>query len=122
MLFSPQNGLYTLAFCFCIDSLAMSLYFLTLSSMKKQDLIKAIATAAGLSQDAAAKSLKAFIDVVTKALKKGDTVGITGFGTFRVAHRKARMGVNPQNPKQKIKIAASKSPSFKSGKTFKESI
>ena len=89
----------------------MSLYFLTHFSMKKQDLIKA-----------AAKSLKAFIDVVTNALKKGDTVGITGFGTFRVAHRKARMGVNPQNPKQKIKIAASKSPSFKSGKTFKESI
>ena len=115
-------GLLALAFCFCIDSLPLSLYFLTLSYMKKQDLIKAIATAAGLSQDAAAKSLKAFIDVVTKALKKGDTVGITGFGTFRVAHRKARMGVNPQNPKQKIKIAASKSPSFKSGKTFKESI
>ncbi len=98
------------------------MYFLTLSTMKKQDLIKAMATAAGLSQDAAAKALKAFIDVTTKALKKGDTVGITGFGTFRVAHRKARMGVNPQNPTQKIKIAASKSPSFKSGKTFKESI
>ncbi len=122
MPFSPQNTLLALAFCFRIHSLALSLYFLTLSSMKKQDLIKAIATAAGLSQDAAAKSLKAFIDVVTKALKKGDTVGITGFGTFRVANRKARMGVNPQNPKQKIKIAASKSPSFKAGKTFKESI
>ena len=78
-------------------SLALSLYFLTNFSMKKQDLIKAMATAAGLSQDAAAKALKSFIDVITKTLKKGDTVGITGFGTFRVAHRKARMGVNPQS-------------------------
>ncbi len=90
--------------------------------MKKQDLIKAMATSAGLSQDAAAKALKAFIDVTTKALKKGDTVGITGFGTFRVAHRKARTGVNPQKPTVKIKIPASKSPSFKAGKTFKDSI
>ena len=89
--------------------------------MKKQDLIKAIATAAGLSQDAAAKALNAFIDVVTKELKKGGTVGITGFGTFKVAHRKARTGVNPQTG-AKIKIAASKSPSFKAGKTFKDAV
>ena len=105
-----------------MNTLHLSLYFLTHFYMKKQDLIKAMATAAGLSQDAAAKALKSFIDVTTKALKKGDTVGITGFGTFRVAHRKARMGVNPQKPTLKIKIAASKSPAFKAGKTFKESI
>lgn len=89
--------------------------------MKKQDLIKAIATAAGLSQDAAAKALNAFIDVVTAELKSGGSVGITGFGTFKVADRKARTGVNPQTG-EKIQIAASKSPSFKAGKTFKDSI
>jgi DNA-binding protein HU-beta len=111
-----------LAFSFEFNSLLVSRYLLTLFFMKKQDLIKAMATTAGLSQDAAAKALKAFIDVTTKALKKGDTVGITGFGTFRVSHRKARMGVNPQKPTVKIKIAASKSPSFKAGKTFKDSI
>ena len=62
-----------LAFSFEFNSLPTSRYLLTLFFMKKQDLIKTMATTAGLSQDAAAKALKAFIDVTTKALKKGDT-------------------------------------------------
>jgi DNA-binding protein HU-beta len=64
--------------------------------MKKQDFIKAVATAAGLSQDAVAKSLGSMIDVITAELKKGGEVNITGFGNFKVSERAARNGVNPR--------------------------
>ncbi|MDD2487828.1 MAG: HU family DNA-binding protein [Candidatus Gracilibacteria bacterium] len=89
--------------------------------MKKQDLIKAVATKASLSQDAAAKVLNAIIDVVTAELKKGGEVVVTGFGAFKVSNRAARQGVNPRTG-AKIKIPAMKSPVFRSGKTFKEAI
>jgi len=89
--------------------------------MKKQDFIKAVSTAAGLSQDAAGKTLNSMISVITKELKKGGEVNITGFGAFKVSHRAKRNGVNPKT-KAKIVIPAMKSPVFRSGKTFKESI
>ena len=89
--------------------------------MKKQDLIKAIATEANLSIDASGKALNAFIDVVAASLKKGEEVNITGFGAFRISERAARNGVNPKTG-EKIKIAATKSPAFRSGKGLKEQI
>lgn len=89
--------------------------------MKKQDFIKAVATAAGVSQDAASKVLAAQIDVITAQLKKGGEVNITGFGAFKVAERAARNGVNPRT-RQAIKIPAMKSPVFRAGKTFKEAV
>ena len=89
--------------------------------MKKQDLIKAIATKASLSQDATAKVLNSMIATIAAELKKGGEVNITGFGAFKVSNRAARQGVNPRTG-AKIKIPAMKSPVFRSGKTFKESI
>ncbi|EKE27024.1 MAG: hypothetical protein ACD_4C00086G0015 [uncultured bacterium (gcode 4)] len=89
--------------------------------MKKQDLIKAIATKASLSQDAAGKVLNALIDVVTAELKKDGEVVVTGFGAFKISHRAARQWVNPRTG-AKIKIPAMKSPVFRAGKTFKEAI
>lgn len=89
--------------------------------MKKQELIKAIATKAGLSQDAAGKALNALIDVVTASLKKGQEVNVTGFGAFKVSSRAARNGVNPRT-RAKIKIPAMKSPVFRAGKTLKEAV
>lgn len=89
--------------------------------MKKQDFIKAVATKAGLSQDAVSKALASMIDVVSAELKAGNEVNITGFGTFRVSERARRNGVNPRT-KEKIKIAATKTPVFRAGKTFKEEI
>jgi nucleoid DNA-binding protein len=61
------------------------------------------------------------IATVTAELKKGWEVNITGFGAFKVSNRAARQGVNPRTG-AKIKIPAMKSPVFRSGKTFKESI
>jgi DNA-binding protein HU-beta len=89
--------------------------------MKKQDFIKAVATAAGMSQDAVAKVLGAQIDIITAQLKKGEEVNITGFGAFKVAKRAARNGVNPRT-RESIKIPGMKSPVFRAGKTLKESV
>ncbi len=90
--------------------------------MSKGDLVTAIANRAGLTKKDAAAALQAFIDTITGELTNGEKVTITGFGTFKVSHRKARTGVNPQNPSQKIKIKASNVPSFKAGKNLKEAI
>lgn len=91
-------------------------------SMSKQDLIAIIADAAGITKRAAASALDALTSTVMKELKRGNTVTITGFGTFRVSKRQARTGVNPRNPGQKISIPAMKVPSFKAGKTLKDSV
>lgn len=96
-------------------------YSLSFHAMKKQEFIKAVATKAGLSQDAVAKALSAFIDVTTAQLKKGDEVNITGFGAFKVSQRAKRNGVNPKT-RQKITIPAMKSPVFRAGKTLKEAV
>lgn len=90
--------------------------------MTKQDLIASIASAAGVTKKVAALSLDAITDSVTKELKKGKNVTITGFGTFRVSKRAARSGVNPRNPTQRIKIPAMNIPAFKAGKSLKDAI
>ena len=90
--------------------------------MTKQDLVNSAATAAGVTKKAAAEVLESVLESITKSLKKGDNVTITGFGTFRVSKRAARTGVNPRNPSQKIKIAAMKLPAFKAGKSLKDAV
>ena len=90
--------------------------------MTKQDLIAGAAQATGATKKAAQEILDSMLGMITKSLKKGETVTITGFGTFRVSKRSARKGVNPRNPSQTIKIPAMKLPAFKAGKTLKEAI
>ncbi|OGC81741.1 MAG: DNA-binding protein [Candidatus Abawacabacteria bacterium RBG_16_42_10] len=90
--------------------------------MTKQDLINAVATKAKLTKNGAAAALAAVLDSIAGTLAKGGKVTITGFGTFSVSKRNARMGVNPRNPSQKIKIPAMKTPHFKSGKSLKEAV
>lgn len=89
--------------------------------MKKQDFIKSVAAKAGLSQDAVAKALTAMIEVITKSLKKGEEVNVTGFGAWKVSDRQARNGVNPKTG-EKIKIPSMKTPVFRAGKTLKEAV
>ena len=90
--------------------------------MTKQDLINAAAAKAGITKKAAAEALEAMLGTITKSLKKGDNVTITGFGTFRISKRSARKGVNPRNPQQEIKIPAMKLPAFRAGKTLRDAI
>lgn len=89
--------------------------------MNKTELVAAIADEAGLSKKDAEKALKAFTDVVTAELKKGEKIQLVGFGTFEVSERPAREGRNPQTG-EAMKIAASKTPKFKAGKALKDSI
>lgn len=88
--------------------------------MNKADLIEEIAKVTSTKKEAEA-ALDTFTTAVTKALKKGDTVTLVGFGTFAVSKRKARKGRNPQTG-EVIKIAAKKVPVFKAGKGFKDSV
>ncbi len=87
---------------------------LNLINMNKAELIDAIAADAGLSKADAKRALDGFITATTKALKKGDSVALVGFGSFKVAKRAARKGRNPQTGKE-IKIAAKKVVKFKAG-------
>ena len=89
--------------------------------MNKAELIAAIADKANLTKKDSEGALNAFIETVTTSLKKGDKVGLVGFGTFEVRTRAAREGINPQT-KKAIKIPAKKAPVFKAGKVLKESV
>jgi DNA-binding protein HU-beta len=89
--------------------------------MSKQDLINQVADLAGMTKVDAAKALDSLTDVITAALKKGDKVTWTGFGTFEVRSRAARMGRNPQTGAP-LHISASKTPAFKAGKSLKDSV
>jgi len=89
--------------------------------MNKADLITAIADKADLSKADAGKAVEAFFAVVAKALKKNDKVSLVGFGTFAVRKRAARAGRNPKTGAP-LKIPASKNPSFKAGKAFKDAV
>jgi len=82
--------------------------------MNKAELIDAIAAEAGLSKADSKRALDAFLDTTGKALKKGDSVVLIGFGTFKTATRAARNGRNPQTGKV-IKIKAKRVVKFKAG-------
>ena len=90
--------------------------------MNKVELADAVAGKTGMGKADAEKALNAFVDVVTEQLKAGNEVTLTGFGNFSVSDRAARTGVNPQNPTEKIQIAATKVPKFKAGKGLKDAV
>ena len=89
--------------------------------MNKSDLVDAIAKSADLSKAAAARALDATVDTIKKSLKKGDTVSLVGFGTFKVGKRAARNGRNPRTGAT-IKIKAAKVPKFSAGKGLKDAV
>ena len=87
--------------------------------MNKTELVAAMAAETQLSKKDAEAALKAFIDVVSEELKKGEKVQLVGFGTFEVSERAAREGRNPQTG-ETMEIKASKTPKFKAGKALKD--
>ena len=89
--------------------------------MNKTEFIEKVAQEADTSTSEAQRYFEAFEQVVTETLKGGEEVQITGFGKFSVKERKAREGRNPQTG-EKIKIAASKVPSFSAGNALKEAV
>ena len=89
--------------------------------MNKSELITAMAERAELSKKDTEKALKAFVDVISDELVKGEKIQIVGFGTFEVAERKEREGKKPGTD-EIITIPASKSPKFKAGKALKDKV
>ena len=89
--------------------------------MNKSELIDAIAASAGLTKADAGRAIDATTSAITAALKKGDTVTLVGFGTFKVTKRAARTGRNPRTGAT-IKIKAANSPKFRAGKSLKDAV
>jgi len=89
--------------------------------MTKAELIASIGKEAKISKASAEKALNAFTNTVMKALKKGDKLALTGFGTFSVAKRRARAGRNPKTVKE-IKIPAMRVAKFKAGNLLKSAV
>ncbi|MBK0062410.1 MULTISPECIES: HU family DNA-binding protein [unclassified Acinetobacter] len=89
--------------------------------MNQKELIQSIADKSGLSFKDAEKAFTAFRLSVETTLKQGGSVNLVGFGTFSVKERAARIGRNPKTGEE-LQIAASKVPTFKAGKAFKESV
>ncbi len=90
--------------------------------MNKVALIETVMKAAGIEvKKQATAAVEAVFDTITKTLARGEEVAIAGFGSFRVAKRAARMGVNPKTG-ERIQIAASIKPKFRAGKVLKEAV
>lgn len=89
--------------------------------MNKTEFIEAIAKELGATKADVAKFLAAEQEVITKTLKKGNSVQLVGFGTYSVVKRAARKGHNPMTGKE-IKIPACKAPKFKPGKGLKDAL
>lgn len=89
-------------------------------SMNKKELVRAIANNAGITLKDAEIALDSVIDAITDGLNAGEKVQISGFGSFELKSKGAREGINPKTG-EKIKIAASKTPTFKFGKAYKDS-
>ena len=89
--------------------------------MTKTDLIDALADRAGLTKVDAKKAVDIVTEVITKALARGEKITWTGFGTFEVRSRAARMGRNPQTGVP-MRIPATKTPAFRAGKSLKDAV
>lgn len=90
--------------------------------MNKATLADKIASRLNISKQVATDVLESFEAIVIEALKNGDEVTLSGFGGFLAKHRSARMGVNPLNPSERIKMPETRVAKFKAGKTLKDAL
>ncbi|MFW6202016.1 MAG: HU family DNA-binding protein [Gemmatimonadota bacterium] len=93
--------------------------------MNKSELVQKVADETGMTKADSQRAVNALFDtdsgIITTALKRGDRVQITGFGTFETRERKARMGRNPRTGEQ-IRIGPTTSPTFRAGKALKDAV
>ena len=92
-----------------------------MATINKSQVVDAVAKETGLTKVAAGQAVNAVLDTITAAMKKGNTVQLTGFGSFAVTRQKARAGVNPQTG-EKMRIKARKVPKFKAGAGLKKAV
>jgi DNA-binding protein HU-beta len=88
----------------------------------KQEFVDAVAQKSGLNRREAGQAVDAVLETITEALRRRDSVAFTGFGKFATSERKARMGVNPRNPSQKVHIPAATVPKFSAGSSLKQTV
>lgn len=91
-------------------------------NLNKAALAEEIAKKAGVSKKEAEDMVAAFVNVVTETLTRGGQVSIAGFGAFSAKTRAGRVGVNPQNPSEKIQIPPVTVPKFKAGLALKKAL
>ena len=89
--------------------------------MNKSELINSLSEETNFSKKDIAKVLASFTRIVERILKKGEKVSLTGFGTYWLSHRPARIGINPAT-KERISLPAVSVPRFKPGKHLKEQL
>lgn len=93
--------------------------------MNKSELVQSLANETDMTKADAQRAIDALFNakdgIMTRALKKGDRIQITGFGTFETRQRKPRTGRNPRTGKE-IKIGATTTPSFRPGKALKDAV
>lgn len=89
--------------------------------MNKADIVEVVARSAGISKSASERAVDGALDAIKGALKKGHSVTLVGFGTFRVGKRSARVGRNPRTGAE-LRIDAAKVPKFSAGKALKDAL
>jgi DNA-binding protein HU-beta len=89
--------------------------------MNRTDIIELLAERHSLSKAEAGRVLATLLDAVVTTVKKGGTVSLPGFGTFKQSARSARTGRNPSTG-EAVKIAATKVPRFTAGTGFKDAV
>ena len=89
--------------------------------MNRKEFAEALASKTETSKAEADRTIGAVIEIISGALKKGDSVSLVGFGSFEVRKRAARIGRNPKTGAE-LKIKASKVPAFKAGATLKAAV
>ena len=90
--------------------------------MTKQEFVAEVARRSQLTARDAGKAVEAGLDTITDTLRDGGDVAFTGFGKFQTQERKARMGVNPRNPTEKVHIPAARVPKFSAGSALKTAV
>jgi DNA-binding protein HU-beta len=89
--------------------------------MNRSELVAIVANKGGFRKGDAEKTVDSLLTAITDALKRGDAVRLTGFGTFTVASRPAGQARNPRTGKP-VTVAASRQPKFKAGKALKDAL
>ena len=89
--------------------------------MNKTELVAAVSEKTGIAKKDAERAVSALFETITAQLVNGQKVQISGFGTFEIKEREARVGRNPRT-KEAIEIPASKAPAFKASKALKDTV
>ncbi len=89
--------------------------------MNKLEIIKTVAEKTGLTQKEVTGVMDTMLDTIVTNMTRGEEINIAGFGKFVVKRRAARTSINPRT-KQAISVPASKAPTFRAGKQFKEAV